>query len=215
MTNAVTKMSVTRALAELKRIDDRVNRLTNESVFVGVTIGAGQKAKMISGNETPAQAAQKMQSAMDKIQSEIQTRAKLKAAIVASNARTMITLGDRTMSVAEAIELKKSVVLKEQLKLTLQRQLNQVNSLVKQQNDKLESQIEQNLATIYGSDKSKIDASTFDMVAKPQREAKEAALLDPLKIADRIEELTEEISQISTELDFLLSESNSRTEIEV
>lgn len=208
-------MSCTRALAELKRIDDRVARLITESVFVGTVAGKGDKAKMMTGNETPVQASAKMQSALDKIQNEIATRAKLKAAIVASNAATEITLGNKTMTVAVAIELKKSIQLKEQLKTQMQRQLIQANNIVKQQNDKLETQIEQNLATIYGSDKSKIDASTFDMVAKPQREAKEAALLDPLKISEKIEELTEEISQVDTELDFLLSESNARTMIEV
>lgn len=119
------------------------------------------------------------------------------------------------MTVAEAIEMKKSIEMKTQLKISMQRQLSQANSVVTQQNQKLEQQIEQNLATIYGSDKSKYDATTFETVAKPQRDAKEASLLDPLDLASKIEALTEEISLVETELDFLLSESNARTEIEV
>jgi hypothetical protein len=52
-------------------------------------------------------------------------------------------------------------------------------------------------------------------VAKPQRNLKEAALLDPMKIADKIKALEDEISLIKTELDYALSEVNAKTEIEV
>lgn len=211
----MTKMSVTRALAELKRIDERVQRMIGESVFVSAVAGKADKAKLLMGNDTVENAKAKIQSAYDKIQSEITKRALIKSKIVASNASTKITLGGVEMTVAEAIEMKKSIEMKAQLKISMQRQLSQANSVVTQQNQKLEQQIEQNLATIYGSDKSKYDATTFETVAKPQRDAKEASLLDPLDLASKIEALTEEISLVETELDFLLSESNARTEIEV
>jgi hypothetical protein len=210
-----TTMNISRALAELKRIDDRVNRLIQESVFVGATIGKGDKQKMLTGNDNIVQAQAKIQSAFDRIQVEIETRAKIKAAIVQSNAVTQIILGGKSISVAEAIEMKKSISLKMNLKNTLQRQLIQVRSIIEQQNSKLEAQIEQNLAQIYGSDKSKLDAGTFEMVAAPQRAAKEAALLDPLKLEEKIEALSEEISQVDSELDYLLSTSNALTTITV
>jgi len=210
-----TTMNISRALAEIKRIDDRVTRLTSESVFVAIAIGKGDKQKMHTGNESVLQTASKMQSAFDKIQAEILMRSKIKAAIVKSNAETQIALGGTVMTVAEAIELKKSIQLKKVLCAQMQRQLVTMRSTVDTLNAKLEQQIETNLATIYGSDKSKVDASTFDMVSKPQREAKEASLLDPLKLETKIEQLNEDISAVETELDYLLSTSNAVTVISV
>jgi hypothetical protein len=208
-------MNISRALAEIKRIDDRVTRLTNESVFVAVVVGKDGKQKMNTGNESVQQVASKMQSAFDKIQAEIAMRAKIKAAVVKSNAVTEITLGGTIMTIAEAIELKKSIQLKKALCAQMQRQLMSTRTTVDILNGKLEQQIEANLATIYGSDKSKVDASTFEMVSKPQREAKEASLLDPLKLETKIEQLNEEISAVETELDYLLSTQNAVTTISV
>lgn len=208
-------MNISRALAEIKRIDDRVTRLTNESVFVATVIGKGDKQKMNTSNDSVQQASAKMQSAFDKIQAEISMRAKIKAAVVKSNAVTEITLAGIVMTVAEAIEMKKSIQLKKVLCAQMQRQLVTARTTVDVLNAKLEQQIEANLATIYGSDKSKVDASTFDMVSKPQREAKEASLLDPLKLEMKIEQLNEDISAVETELDYLLSTNNAVTTISV
>ena len=210
------KMSVTRALAELKRLDDRLNHMTtDQSIFVSVAVGHGDKMKVLGVSDTTLNVASQIVSNRDRVNSMIETRAKIKAAVVASNASTKVKLGDREMSVAEAIELKKSISIKRDLKAALQRQLHQANALVARRNADLDSQIETNLTTIYGNEKGKVDASMFEAIAKPQREQKEASLIDPIKINSMIKSLEEEISLIETELDFTLSESNARTEIEI
>ena len=209
------KMSVTRALAELKRIDERLQRDIYASTFVGVTVGKESNRKMAAGNETPEKVSTQIQSSVDALDSLMNQRSKIKAAIVASNAKTMVTVGNREMTVAEAIELKSTVSTKSTLVQVMQQQFNAANANVQVLNAKLDAQIEQNLSTIYGSEKSKIDATTYDLVAKPQRNLKEAALLDPMKIAEKIKALEDEISLIKTELDYALSEVNAKTEIEV
>jgi hypothetical protein len=65
------------------------------------------------------------------------------------------------------------------------------------------------------SDKGKVDTTSYEAIAVPQRNAKEAALLDPKGIAEQIKKLTDEIGLVELELDFLLSESNAVTMIEV
>ena len=55
----------------------------------------------------------------------------------------------------------------------------------------------------------------YEQVAEPQRKQKEAALLDPCKIDQKIKVLQDEIQTIKSELDFILAESNAKTEIEV
>jgi hypothetical protein len=207
-------MNITRALAEIKRLDDRITRALSAQ-FVGVTIGQNTKMKMAEGNKTPAQAQAEIQSAADSLQSMFAQRASIKAKVVASNAVTTVQLGNEVLTVAEAIERKKSIEFKRKYVATLQAQLNRANTDVKTHNDKLETVIETNLATIYGNDKGKVEAGMYEAIAKPQRETKEAALLDPLKVVDLVAKLQEEVSLIDTELDYLLSTSNAMTVIEV
>ena len=210
------KISITRALAELKRLDDRLNRMTtDQSIFVSVAVGQGDKQKVLGVSDTVQNVVAQIQSNRDRVNSMIEMRAKIKAAVVASNAATKVKLGTREMTVAEAIELKKSIDVKRNMLATYRRQVIQANALVAKQNAALEAQIETNLATIYGNEKGKVDASMFEAIAKPQREQKEASLIDPIKINDLIKSLEDEISLVETELDFTLSESNAKTEIEI
>lgn len=209
-------MSVTRALAELKRLDDRLNRMaTDQSIFVSVAVGQGDKQKVLGISDTVHNVVSQIQSNRDRVNRMIDLRAKIKSAVVASNAATKVKLGAREMTVAEAIELKKSIDVKRNMLATYRRQVIQANALVAKQNAALEAQIETNLATIYGNEKGKVDASMFEAIAKPQREQKEASLIDPIKINDLIKSLEEEISLVETELDFTLSESNAKTEIAI
>lgn len=213
MTNV---MSVTRGLAELKRYDDRITREMTSNVFVGVTIGKGNLQKPMTGSGSVEQQTKNIQGAFDTVQSLVEQRQKIKSAIVVSNAKTMVTLGGKEMTVAEAIELKKSVQYKQQFLHILTQQFNQCNMQIKVQNDKLESSIDAMVTQVMGaSDKGKVDTTSYEAVAVPQRNAKEAALLDPKNIAEKIKSLTEEISVIETELDFVLSTSNATTLIEV
>ena len=164
-------MSVTRALAELKRLDDRLNRMTtDQSIFVSVAVGQGDKQKVLGVSDTVQNMISQIQSNRDRVNSMIEMRAKIKAAVVASNAVTKVKLGAREMSVAEAIELKKSIDVKRNMLNTYRRQVIQANALVSKQNAALEAQIETILATIYGNEKGKVDASMFEAIAKPQRE---------------------------------------------
>ena len=53
------------------------------------------------------------------------------------------------------------------------------------------------------------------MVQASKRILKEMSLLTPVNIDDRIAELEEEIGDLESEIDFVLSESNARTTIAV
>ena len=210
----MSKMSITRALAEIKRLDDRLARLSTNSEFVSVTVGKGDKQKVFSSGEVD-KTRRKIQSDMDTINAALVSRAKIKCAIVQSNALTNVTVNGISYTIAEAIELKKSIDLKRTLVIMMKQQLTAAKLKVENANKRMDEQIEANLATIYGNDKAKVEAGMFEAVAKPQREQKEAALLDPLNLGELIEKIEEEISVIDTELDYILSSSNAKTEIDV
>jgi hypothetical protein len=165
---------------------------------------------------TPVDVAKaKIQSSYDTMAAMFEKRAALKSAVVLSNAMTTVQILGKEVSVAEAIEMKSSVQNKQALLQVMKQQYAKCNNAVSILNAKLDEAIESNLKTIYGSDKSKADPSAYESIAKPQREQKEASLLDPADIVSKIAALTEEISVITTELDFTLSESNARTTIQV
>lgn len=207
-------MSVTRALAELKRIDDRIARAAGAGMFVTVSVGKDAQMKV---NDTAGlsvdQAKAKIQSSFDTVNSLFKERAALKAAIVKSNAATTVKIGPLEVTVAEAIEMKRSIDSKRNLLNVMRLQQTRAQGVVAQLNAKLEQDIDSNLKTIYGSDKSKVDAGSYDLIAKPQKAMKEAALIDPVNIVEKIAALEEEISLVDTELDFTLSEVNAKTNI--
>lgn len=206
-------MSITRALAELKRLDDRINRETTAAQYVGVSVGKGENKKVASGSMTVTDLEKKIKSTYDSITDLFTRRATIKSAIVLSNAKTLVTINGKKMTVAEAIELKQSINLKRTMVQVMQHQAATTRSATDTLNQKLETKIEGFLTTMLGGDKTKVDTATIDAVSKTQRDASEAGLIDPLGIADRIEKLQEEIAAVDTELDFTLSEINSKTEI--
>lgn len=208
-------MSVTRALVELKRFEERITRAINEGLFVTSTVGLEANRKVNGLNKTVAETSQMIQGSFDKVDSLIKNRAAVKAAIVKSNAATKVNILNQEMTVAEAIELKSTVNLRSLYLNQIRTQLQRARLTVDAANKALEESIDKLLTTAYGNEKGKVESAQFDAISAPQRRQRQAELLDPVGVESRIEKLQEEISQINSEIDFALSESNARTEIEV
>lgn len=208
-------ISVTRALVELKRYDTRIADASS-ATFVGVAIGRGEKKKVNQGNKTVEQLQSEILASFDKVESLIRNREKLKSAIVMSNAVTYVTLGDRRMTVAEAIELKTSVGQRRILLAALSRQRLEATNKVDALNAELQRKIDQSLNNFYGADnKTKISPDVVASVTEPQLNMNEASMIDPAGIDKKIEALKEQILLVESELDFVLSESNARTMVTV
>lgn len=208
-------MSITRALAELKRLDDRIERESTSGTYVAVSVGKGDQKKVNGINSTVDEVSKKIRSSYDSVIDLFTRRGAIKSAIVLSNAKTLVTVSGKQLTVAEAIELKQSINLKRTLVAQMQAQLTTARSVMNQLNAKLEIKIDGFLTTLYGSEKGKADAASVESVGKVQRDASEASLIDVLDLASKIEKLIEEISVVDTELDFTLSEINAKTEIVV
>ena len=209
----MTKMSVTRALAEIKRIDEKLTRLTTEGVWIGIQTGRDTNATVAGSNVVDTTKA--ITASWDQFQSLLKNRQELKRKIVQSNAVTQLVVSGVTMSVAETIELKKSIDTKRQLVSVMTQRYTQALNTVNTANAKLETTIEAMISQVLGTDKNKVSQADIDTVAQAQKSQKEAILIDPLEIVKKVAGLKDEISVVDTELDFLLSESNAKTEIEV
>lgn len=210
------KMSITRALVELKNLDNKIKQAIQGVHFIGVTTGKDNNKKVFipSGNDV-ASAQQLIQGNFDKATQLITNRQKIKAAVVKSNAVTEVKLAGKLLTVAEAIETKTSLPYKELLLTTLVQQANSANTHVSNINNKMNEDIDKALQVVYGNEKGKVQSEMYEQVAEPQRKQKEGAILDPAKIDLKIKSLQDEIQTIKSELDFVLAESNAKTEIEV
>lgn len=207
------RMSVTRALAELKKVDDRIQREVQNGQFIGIAVGQKDLMQPKGLYRSMQEMENKIRSSFQTVEGLIDRRAKLKSAIVMSNANTNVTIGGRSMTVAEAIEFKTSIAQQVVFANTLRNQYVNANRAVEENNKLLDATIEKNLATIYGNDKGKVDTAQYEAIAAPQKKNKEASVYDPMGLVSKLEALEATVRDVQTELDFILSESNARTEI--
>jgi hypothetical protein len=205
-------MTITRALAELKLLDSRITKEINASCFVDVyqnrkdiTLGYGMTKKEFQG---------KAKSSYDSIVDLIERRNKIKGEILKSNSNTKVVISGKEYYVVEAIDRKNSIKYERNLLSKMEQQISTAKTHIDQQRVKLDGQIETMLTQNLGTDK-KADSEDWDNIAKPLLDANEFKMLDPLNIKVKIEKLEKEIDDFLHEVDFVLSESNSKTEIEV
>ena len=210
----VQTISVTRALVELKRLDERIQKAISGGVFVARTVGADTKKKVVGTTDSIADVSAKILGSFDKVQSLIANRAAIKSAIVMSNAATKVSILGKEVSVAEAIELKSTVMFRTQYVNTLRHQLTNERNLVDRANIALETEIEAAVTTLLGADK-RSDEANVKSITDVKKSQKEQALLDAGKIEDKIAAVETDILNLTSELDFVLSESNAKTVISV
>lgn len=209
------KMTVHKALAELKIIDDRIRKAIDNTVFVETVKNGTEKINGINVEDFK----NNMKSNMQKVADLINRRNAMKRAVVLSNATTTVTIGGNEYTVAEAIEMKnhgmdgKKYLLSE---LTIQnnRALNKYASYSGELLEQRANDYVQNILRSQGDSADKADPKQIQALHDSFVEANKFNMIDPLHIADKIEELNNEIVEFEVEVDSALSVSNSLTIIE-
>ena len=118
-------------------------------------------------------------------------------------------------TVAEAIERKSSIALDKGLLTALRKQNLANTQAVNTLTTRLNETIEKGIAQLYGSDRAKITDEQVKVVSDAKKKDFDPSLVDPLNIGKIIDEMIEKIEGFETEVNFSLSEINSRTEITV
>lgn len=204
------KLLVTQALNELKLLDSRILNEIERSKFVA-------SAKKIENKVTPHVTKEefnaKAKANYASINDLISRKSKIKSAVIASNAVTVVEVNGVQMTVAEALELKNSIEYKEELLITLKAQFASSTKDALNKNIALETKIDNILETMVGKD-AKTKSEDFKEVVEPMRENGEYALVDPLGIENEIQKLEDEISGFKSNVDAVLQISNCITYIE-
>lgn len=206
------KITITRALAELKLLDSRIKKTIDAAQFVD--LHQNRKDLTLNSRSTKSAFEEKAKSLMQSILDLIERRKKIKSAILISNANIKVSIGGVEYAVIEAIDRKNSIEYEKSLLNAMRSQISTANAAIEKQRPGLENTIQEMINNNLGDDR-KPDKDDYDAIAKPFLEANELNLLDPCKVPDRIEKLDEEIDTFIAEVDLCLTESNSITQIEV
>ena len=205
------KMTVHKALAELKTLDDRINTAIGESVFVRANRHNNTKIFGKTIEEFKADSAASLMSAT----ALINRRNAMKRAVVLSNAVTKVEIGGVEYTVAEAIQMNnhgmENLV---DLRNCLREQYSSVKRMVESENgDKLVKACENYIQATFGT-KEKINNTDIEMAQKVYMTNNTYDIVTGLDIEEVIKELTDRIDAFKAEVDSALSVSNALTVIE-
>lgn len=204
------KISIHRALTELKMLTLRIEAATNE---VSAVVANRKSNRKINGVDIPGYEKQ-MQASYDKVLGLISYRNKIKAQVVQSNANTKVLVGKEEMTVAEAIERKQSIQYEKNLLEVIQHQHRSAINTVAKENDALPAKLETYLINILGN-KDKQSPEEVKLHTETFMKRNEFEIIDPLNVKQQIEKLSNRIEEFESEVDAVLSESNATTFIEV
>lgn len=205
------KMTIHRALAELKLIDSRIDKQTREIEAVSVN----KKEGLIQGYATEDSFSKEAQSKYDSVISLISRKTAIKSAIVRANIVNKVIIGEKTMTVADAITEKGNVALKTALANRLKQNHNAAVGVLNKNNEIVQSNVEVLLQNAMGADRSKADSKDIEAIQKPYVDMNQFHLVDPLKVIEKIEAIEKEVEQFEAEVDAVLSEANAINFIEI
>jgi len=206
------KITITRALGELKLLDSRIKKKTSQALFVD--LHQNRKNLALQSGSTKEVFEEKAKSSMQSILDLIERRKKVKSAILISNANVKVKIGGVEYAVIEAIDRKKSIEYEQALLSHMRIQMVNDKNQIEKQKPQLENSVQELIKNNLGDDR-KPDKEDYDAISKPFLEANELNLLDPCNVPEKIEKLDEEIDTFIAEVDLCLTESNSVTYIEV
>lgn len=207
----MSKISVARALIEIKTLEKRIEKAIENLQPLGLMLGQKPEASIQSREAFESSA----RSAFQQIQDLLKRRRAIKNAVVLSNATTVVDIAGEKMTVAEAIERKRSIALEKHFKSNMWLKHSEKVTELENHNQKIERQLFQLLQATYAKPESEVSAEDYDKIAVPFKANNEASLIDPLHLKSTLHELEREIDAFESEVDIALTESNARTEIEL
>lgn len=203
-----TKQSVTRSLVEIKTVDGRIRKIIEQGLFM--TYKTKYKNTRHTEEEFKKSATADFQSMNDLIK----RRDQIKNAIVLSNATTMVEIAGNKMTVSQAIEFKNTIAYKTEILASMKKQRQTVIIEVDAHRQRVQTKVDENVRIICGKD-AKPDAATLKMVSDGIATGDPIDVYDPLNLDKVIDSMEREIEDFKANVDFVLSESNATTLIEV
>jgi len=205
------KMSLHRALAELKLLEKRIIQGYNATEYITYQIGSEKPKRYASVEDFNKQALSSYQSVKDLITRYNEIKMKL----ITVNATTKVKIGDTEYTIAEALHRKNSIDFEKGLLSELKRQLSVLNNKMEIENKAMLNRLDQRISADLGSKERKDHAKEVEEITEGFLRRYQPNEVDPLNIRDEIKKLEASIEEFETNVDYVLSEANATTFIEV
>ena len=205
MANKV-KMSITRALAQVKLIESKLGR-----AFAGFDVEINGKLKYFP-NFTTEQFEKEALVEVTSFEDLFKNRLKIKSAIARANIDTKILLFGTEYSIIELIDLKNSSQYKKNVYTNLINNYNKCKSDVVNQDVKIENEVSKQVE-VANSNKTQVSKDLTTTLTETYKTLWGGKIIG-LDI-NKISKEKEDLDKLIAEIDMILSEINSKTEIEV
>lgn len=205
MANKV-KMSITRALAQVKLIESKLGR-----AFAGFDVEINGKLKYFP-NFTTEQFEKEALVEVNSFEDLFKNRLKIKSAIARANIDTKISLLGTEYSIIELIDLKNSSQYKKNVYTNLVNNYTKCKSDVINQDVKIENEVSKQVE-VANSNKTQVSKDLTTTLTETYKTLWGGKIVG-LDI-NKISKEKEDLDKLVAEIDMILSEINSKTEIEV
>jgi len=204
--STTNQISVSQALAELKLLRKRIENAIRQSNLIVLK----KKRDLLDVPRFSTEAAASYQSYKDLLA----RYNAIKAAIVQSNASTVVSIAGVTYTVADAVERKKTIALEKDMLIRMQHQFEMVNQEHTNHVNAENVRVERLIQTELGKD-AKTNVEVISQLSETFLAQNKAEIVDPLGLAKEIAALNKSIEDFETKVDWVLSESNGKTTISV
>ena len=205
------RMTIHEALSELKVLDKRIKQEIAVTTFSTSNLHCNAKIYGVSIEEYK----NAVKSKYDKITDLIKRRTAIKKAITNSNAVTVVTIGDVPMTVAEAIEYKRSgIEFKRVLLEKVSKDYNTASLTTMTRNESLTDRATDNIERTYGN-KENVNKEALESAREKFIADNTYDMVDPIDSVKIMEKLSDEIDNFMSKVDSTLSVSNALTKIDI
>jgi hypothetical protein len=205
------RMTIHEALSELKVLDKRIKQEIAATTFSTSNLHCNAKIYGVSIEEYK----NAVKSKYDKITDLIKRRTAIKKAITNSNAVTVVTIGEMSMTVAEAIEYKRSgIEFKRVLLEKVSKDYNTASLTTMTRNESLTDRATDNIERTYGN-KENVNKEALESAREKFIADNTYDMVDPIDSVKIMEKLSDEIDNFMSKVDSTLSVSNALTKIDI
>lgn len=199
------QMSISQALVELKLLKSRILKC-NSVQYVAVKT----KTKVVDVADFTKNAKASLQSYKDLLNRYNVIRSK----VVVSNATTRVSVAGVEYTVAEAVERKRSIEMEKSMLGVLRSQFKAATTEIESHQKLQQERLDKLLLQELGKD-SKTNVDVVDALTETFLKNNKAELIDPLGLQEVIATMEKSIQDFESNVDWVLSESNGRTQITV
>lgn len=203
----MTQISITRALTRVKVIEKQLEQLSYDK-YVRSVLEQDKDKKQSEDFKSESK------SNFDKFNSLFDESVALQKAIRKSNEDTLVKISGKEMTVSEALILKSLIEHKQQLLSNIRDQNSNANNEIEKAETQIESKAQAFVQSLKTENQSQIDDAMKVGRLSATKELRKVRLTG-LNVEQILKEDLEFVQEFLVEVDYVLSESNATTLIEI